>query len=287
MNNKRLISLTICWTLVVIPGLCVLSYADTESGTNPEAEQHFQKANELHILADYDAAIAEYQTVISLSPNSKIAQNAQYWIGQLYFESKRFDAALSAFQKLLDEYLESRTIPATTLMIERVQQAKKNKSLFEAVKKADIEQVKLLIAEGADVDIEWWDIYNEGNKSPLNKHWRYEGTPLGHAISVGKIEVVKLLVEAGADVNAGEWPPLCQAVFENNTAIAEYLIDHGANVEAYSVDDGWGPLQSTVHISNSIKMAKLLIAGGPISIAGFTLFLIVRFTRSAKTYVNF
>ncbi|MEJ2700829.1 MAG: tetratricopeptide repeat protein, partial [Sedimentisphaerales bacterium] len=131
MDRERSLSLTIFWILAFVPGLCALSYADNKTETNPEAEQHFQKANELQILADYDAAIAEYQTVISLSPNSKIAQNAQYWIGQLYFQSKRFDAALSAFEKLLDEYPESRTIPATTLMIQRVQQAKKNRSLFE------------------------------------------------------------------------------------------------------------------------------------------------------------
>lgn len=261
MNHKRLISLTICWILAVVLGLPVLSLAGNESGTNSKAEQHFEKANELRKVADYDAAIAEYQTVISLSPDSKIAQNAQYWIGQLYFESRQFDAALSAFQRLLDEYSESRTIPATKLMIERVQQAKKNKSLFEAVKKADIEQVRLLIAEGADVDAKWGDIYNKNEEetSTLRTKWRTERTPLWHAVEAGKIEVVKLLVEAGADVNAGSWPPLCRAVDKNNTAIAEYLIDHGARV---NYPEDMGPLQIAPYISNNIEMVKLLIAKG-------------------------
>ncbi len=259
MNHKRLISLTTCFILSVVPGSSILSFAGNESETNTEAEQHFEKAYELRKATDYDAAIAEYEKVISLSPNSTIAQNAQYWIGQSYFESKQFDAALSAFQKLLDEHPASTIIPATTLMIERVQQAKKNRALFEAVMEADVEQVKLLIAEGADVDAKWRDIYNENEG---NKRLRNESTPLCHAVNVGKTEVVKLLVEAGADVNAGSWPPLCRAVDKNNTAIAEYLIDHGANVNAYPVDEGWGPLQETVHISNSIEMAKLLIARG-------------------------
>jgi len=266
MDRKRLLSLTICWILAVVLGLPVLSLAGNESGTNSKAEQHFQKANELHILADYDAAIAEYRTVISLSPNSKIAQNAQYWIGQLYFESKQFDAALSAFQRLLDEYPESKTIPTTTLVIERVQQAKKNKSLFEAVKKADIAQVKLLISEGVDVDAKWRDSYDENENegedlSSRQKKWRMERTPLWYAVDVGKIEVVMLLVEAGADVNAGGWAPLGKAVDKNNTAIAEYLIDHGANVNV-DIIPGWGFLQEIVKFSNSIEMAKLLIARG-------------------------
>jgi len=267
MDRKRLLSLTACWTLAIVLGLCVLSFANNKSETNPEAEQHFQKANELHILADYDAAIAEYRTVISLSPISKIAQNAQYWIGQLYFESKRFDAALSAFQKLHDEYPESRTIPTTTLMIERVQQAKKNRALFEAVKKADVEQVKLLIAKGADVDAKWVDVYN---KNEEDTWWDAgtETTALRHAVKAGKIEVVKLLVEAGADVNAGEWTPLFQAVDENNTAIAEYLIDNGANVNI-NYPQGWRPLNQTVHTSNSVEMAELLIARGAEINAGY------------------
>ena len=259
MNHKRLISLTTCFILSVVPGSSILSFAGNESETNTEAEQHFEKGYELRKATDYDAAIAEYEKVISLSPNSTIAQNAQYWIGQSYFESKQFDAALSAFQKLLDEHPASTIIPATTLMIERVQQAKKNRALFEAVMEADVEQVKLLIAEGADVDAKWRDIYNENEG---NKRLRNESTPLCHAVNVGKTEVVKLLVEAGADVNAGSWPPLCRAVDKNNTAIAEYLIDHGANVNAYPVDEGWGPLQETAHVSNSVEMAKLLIARG-------------------------
>jgi ankyrin repeat protein len=258
MDRKKLLSLTICRTLTIVLGLCVLSFADNKAETNPEAEQHFQKANELHILADYDAAIAEYQTVISLSPNSKIAQNAQYWIGQLYFESKRFDDALSAFEKLLDEYPEGRTIPATNLMIKRVQQAKKNKSLFEAAKKANVEQVKLLIADGADIDAKWGDTHTQEQLEKA-KAEDADKTPLYFAVDANNTDLVKLLVEAGADVNAGSWPPLCQAVDKNNTAIAEYLIDHGANVN-YPKD--WGPLQQAPYVSNNIEMVKLLLARG-------------------------
>lgn len=262
MNHKRLISLTTCFILSVVPGLSISSFAGNESETNTEAERHYEKAYELRKANDYDAAIAEYERVISLSPNSKIAQNAQYWIGQSYFESKQFDAAISAFQGFLDKYPASSIAPSTKQMIERVQQAKKNRALFEAIKKTDVEQVKLLIAEGADVDAKWGDVYNKNEGEHTSKWWHMERTPLWHAVHAGKIEAVKLLVEAGADVNAGGWPPLCRAVDENNTAIAEYLIDHGANVNAYPIDDGWGPLQETAAVSKSVEMAKLLIARG-------------------------
>ncbi|KPK36438.1 MAG: hypothetical protein AMJ65_16175 [Phycisphaerae bacterium SG8_4] len=263
MNHKRLISITTCFILLVVPGLSVLSFAGNESETNTEAEQHYEKAYELRKATDYDAAIAEYEKVISLSPNSKIAQNAQYWIGQSYFESKRFDSALSAFQGLLDKYPASSIAPSAKHMIEQVQQAKKNRSLFEAVKKADVEKVKLLIAEGANVDTKRGDITTKEDEK------NSDDTPLYYAVDSNNMDLVRLLVEAGADVNAGSWPPLCRAVDENNTAIAEYLIDNGADINVYPVED-WGPLQETVVISNSIEMAKLLIArGGDINSKGY------------------
>jgi ankyrin repeat protein len=144
-------------------------------------------------------------------------------------------------------------------MIDRVQQAKKNRSLFEAIRKGDVEQVRQLIAEGADIDAKW------GDTSTTEKEDIADDTPLYYAVDANNMDLVKLLVEAGADVNAGSWPPLFGAVDKNNTAIAEYLIDHGANINVYPLGgslEGWGPLQETAVINNSIEMAKLLIAKG-------------------------
>jgi len=133
--------LTVCLILATVLGICILSFAGTESGTNKEAQQHFEKANELRKVADHNAAITEYKKVIALSPKSKIAQDAQYWIGQSHFKAGQFDAALATFQKLLDEYPASTIISSTKQMMERVQQAKENKPLFEAVREGDVEQL--------------------------------------------------------------------------------------------------------------------------------------------------
>jgi len=224
MNNKRLISLTVCLILVTVPGTSSLVLADIASETDTKAQQHFEKANELRKVADYDTAITEYKKVISLSPNSKIAQDAQYWIGQSYFEAGQFDAALSAFQKLLDEYPTSTIIPSTKLMMERVQQAKKNKSLFEAVKKADVEQVRLLIAEGADINA-------AGGDKAL--------TPLHLAASIGHTEVVKALLEKGAEVNVGDADgntALYWAIGSQDEETVKSLIDGGIDVNKGAED---------------------------------------------------
>ena len=230
MNNKRLIPLTVCLILATVPGISSLILADIASEANTKAQQHFEKANELRKVADHNAAIAEYEKAISVSPKSKIAQDAQYWIGQLYFESKQFDAALSAFQKLLDEYPASSIAPSTKQMIERVQQAKKNKSLFEAVNKGDIEQVKRLIADGADVN---------ATEDLGQVRW----TPLIAAASGGNAQVVKVLLENGAKVDATDshgYTPLYYALWtdgNDSEEIVRALIASGADVNKRSPSD--------------------------------------------------
>ncbi|MFC1763445.1 ankyrin repeat domain-containing protein [Planctomycetota bacterium] len=271
MNNKRLVVLTLCCILAVVLGSPVLSIADNASETNAKAEQYLEKANELRKLADHQAAIAEYAKVISLSPNSDIAQNAQYWIGQSHFEAKQFDAAHSVFQELVDKYPTSSIVSSTKQMIERVEQAKRNLALFEAVKKADVEHVKLLIAEGAGVDAKWGDITIKEDEKKSKQ------TPLCYAVDINNIDLVKILVEAGADVNAGPWsPPLVKAVGKNNMAMAEYLIDHGADLNS---PPDWGSLLQAVHVGNIEMMKLLLKKGADVNATEYTTPLLEAVTR--------
>ena len=108
-------------------------FADTTMPVNKKAEQHFEKANELLKRMDYQGAIAEYSKVISLSSNSKIVQDAQYWIGQSQFRTGQFDDAKATFTKLIETYPSSAIIPVTNLMVERVEQAKENEEIKRAM----------------------------------------------------------------------------------------------------------------------------------------------------------
>lgn len=91
---------------------------------NEKAEQHMNKGNELFNLWEYESAIKEYEKVIELRPNTSLAQNALYYIGQSWFKAGQFDAALAAFEKLLNEFPGSNMTPVTELMVERVRLAK-------------------------------------------------------------------------------------------------------------------------------------------------------------------
>ena len=100
--------------------------ADIASEAKIKSEQHFEKANELLNRMDYEAAITEYGKVIDLSSDNEITQNAQYWIGQSYFRAGRLNDAQATFDKIIEQYPSSSIIPVTKLMVERVEQAKKN-----------------------------------------------------------------------------------------------------------------------------------------------------------------
>ena len=133
MSKRTLVSLTICLILGIVLVVSGLTLADTALETNTKAEQYFEKANELLKRMDYEAAIAEYSKVINLSSNSKIAQDAQYWIGQSHFRAGQFDAAKATFAKLIEQYPASAIVPVTKLMVKRVRQAKKNEEKRKAM----------------------------------------------------------------------------------------------------------------------------------------------------------
>ncbi len=122
-------------TITILPVLAVLLAisASAKTQTTPEAQHRFEKANELLKRMDYEGAITEYSKVIELSPGSKIAQDAQYWIGQSQFRSGNFDAAQATFAKLIETYPTSAIIPVTKLMVGRVEQAKKTEMIRAAM----------------------------------------------------------------------------------------------------------------------------------------------------------
>ena len=136
MKQVTSVSLTVWVILAIVSGISASTLAETASETITKAELHFEKANDLLNRKEYKAAIAEFKEVMNISPNSRIAQDAQYWTGQSHFMAGQFDAAQATFAKLIDQYPASAIVAATELMAERVGQAKdveeKRKAIAEA-----------------------------------------------------------------------------------------------------------------------------------------------------------
>ncbi len=102
----------------------------TASGQSAEAsvlaEKQFAEAVTFLKQENFSDAIAAYEKVIQLSPESAIAQDARYWIGQTYLRMDKFDEASTVFKKLLKDFPGSAIEPVTKLMLSRVQQEKES-----------------------------------------------------------------------------------------------------------------------------------------------------------------
>jgi len=118
--------------------------------------------------------------------------------------------------------------------------------LHDAVKAGDIAQVRLLIAEGEDV----------------NKPQFPVGAPLHYAAVSGNTEIAELLLDEGAEVNLDSslGAPLKIAALKGHEAVALVLIAHGADILAPS-GNGTTPLHAAAEGGHA-SMVELLIESG-------------------------
>jgi tol-pal system protein YbgF len=77
----------------------------------------YQSAFGLLKDSQYDRAIAAFQEFLVTYPDSSLADNAQYWLGEAYYVNKSFPEALAAFQRVVDKYPQSRKLPDSMLKI--------------------------------------------------------------------------------------------------------------------------------------------------------------------------
>lgn len=67
--------------------------------------------------SQYDQAIAAFQQFLTTYPDSSLADNAQYWLGEAYYVNKSFPEALAAFQRVVSKYPQSRKVPDALLKV--------------------------------------------------------------------------------------------------------------------------------------------------------------------------
>jgi len=116
--------------------------------------------------------------------------------------------------------------------------------LHDAAKAGEIETVRSLLAQGADV----------------HAKDQYGATALHEAAAHGRKDVVELLLSKGADVNAADvkgLTPLHQAASNGHAAVVKVLLDNGADPDARDMR-GRTPLQAAA-LSNQKEAADVLI----------------------------
>ena len=88
--------------------------APADSGEDKAA---YQTAFNLLKDGQYDRAIVAFQKFLATYPDSSLADNAQYWLGEAYYVNKAYPEAEAAFQRVVDKYPQSRKLGDALLKI--------------------------------------------------------------------------------------------------------------------------------------------------------------------------
>lgn len=199
-------------------------------------------------------------------------------VDRLGFNDRRFYLAMSrrdypgmeeALAQGVDVNLRSESLPDGTF-------------LLNAVKSRDLKLTAFLLTKGADANLR--DVTGNsplasavGSKTIIKLLFRKgadlnalspgeeaDETPLAKAVKAGDAESVKLLLSLGADVNrrdATGSPPVMPALFLPDLAVAQMLVDGGADVNAEVPGDWTTPLMNAV-VANSRPVVQFLVGAG-------------------------
>ena len=87
---------------------------------------NYQAAFDMLKAGEYDKATTAFQQFLVAFPQSPLADNAQYWLGESYYVTRNYDEALKAFRVVVERYKESRKLPDAWLKIGYCQYEIKN-----------------------------------------------------------------------------------------------------------------------------------------------------------------
>jgi tol-pal system protein YbgF len=75
----------------------------------------YNRAKQAFDQGDSDAARKDFETFIERHPKSKNADNAQFWIGEIYYRDKWYEKAILEYQKVIEIYPDGNKVPAALL----------------------------------------------------------------------------------------------------------------------------------------------------------------------------
>ncbi len=109
----------------------------------------YEQIVELIETDQYDNAIPTLKAFIKENPQSSNADDAQYWLAEIYFVQKKFDLALIAFSALLEEYVGSPKHGEALLKIGYIYSEQGDYVTARAI----LQQVKEIYADTAVADL--------------------------------------------------------------------------------------------------------------------------------------
>ena len=81
--------------------------------TDPEAL--YQSAYDDYLRGNYDLAVAAFEEYLQTFPNTDLADNATYWIGEAYYREGRYRQAIDQFERVVRRYPRSEKVAGALL----------------------------------------------------------------------------------------------------------------------------------------------------------------------------
>jgi tol-pal system protein YbgF len=78
-------------------------------------EELYRRAKELFDQGEYENARELFRSFVNQFPKSKVADNAQFWLGEIYYREKWYEKAILEYQKVIENYPDGNKTPSALL----------------------------------------------------------------------------------------------------------------------------------------------------------------------------
>jgi len=78
-------------------------------------QERYVAAKQAFDQGDFEAARSDFESIIKDFPKSEHADNAQFWIGEIYYREKWYEKAILEYQKVIENYPKGNKVPASLL----------------------------------------------------------------------------------------------------------------------------------------------------------------------------
>ena len=101
----------------VAPEPAVAGDAMMSADTVLDEQSQYRQAFELLKSGQYEPAIQAFQTFLQNYPDSGLAANAQYWLGEANYGARHYEQAVREFEKVRTAFAESAKVPDASLKL--------------------------------------------------------------------------------------------------------------------------------------------------------------------------
>jgi tol-pal system protein YbgF len=88
---------------------------DTPAKKPSSEDEIYRSAKQAFDQGDSEAARKGFEEFISRYPDSQNADNAQFWIGEIYYREKWYEKAILEYQNVIEKYPKGNKVPAALL----------------------------------------------------------------------------------------------------------------------------------------------------------------------------